>query len=235
MNDLGDLFNEADANAAREAGDSRLESGEFGAVRKKVRNAHTRSAVLRTFLVAGAAFALGAAAVSGMKFLGGTEVADSPAPSPTTSSSDTAQAWPGFGGKVTVDPHLPDALAITPEVWASVEPGWALISYREDWPGAGDTALYGPAGDLPGFSCRRPVRTHRRPRRRGGGAGLGRGVRFRGGFVHFRGRAELAASSISSPAKSRRFLVTGRTCSSPGFSTRTASRSIRAMASHLIC
>ena len=44
---------------------------------------------------------------------------------------------PAFAGTVTVDPHLPDASPITSDVWASVRPGWALISYREAWNNTG--------------------------------------------------------------------------------------------------
>ena len=176
MSDLGDLFNEADANAAREAGDSRLESGEFGAVRKKVRNAHTRRAVLRTFLVAGAAFAIGAGAVSGLKYLGGTDVANPPTPSAspsvtpsatpsaTPSPSVTLPAMPAFAGTVTVDPRLPDASSNYPrgvgERGAGV--GAGLVPGADVGDRAGGARRHS-SRDLPGVAVGRTVRTRQHP------------------------------------------------------------------------
>jgi hypothetical protein len=160
MNELGGLFDEAEGREARAAGDARLSGEEFAAVHGRVRRAHARRAALRTSLVAVAVVVLGAAGLYGISRVGAVSAADSAAPlpsgsvsaSPSPSPSDTGVAWPGFAGTVTVDPHLPDAAAITPAVWASVGPGWALVSYREAWgdaPSVGPQVIYlmSPAGD----------------------------------------------------------------------------------------
>lgn len=159
MNGLGDLFDEAEGRAARDAGAARLEGERLGAVHGKVRRAHARRAALRTSLVAFAVVALGAGVVYGVSANGGP-IAEQPTPSaspsssasPSPSPSDTT-AWPGFAGEVSVDPHLPTASAITPEVWASAGPGWAVISYRETWVDGADMRgpqviyLVSPQGD----------------------------------------------------------------------------------------
>jgi len=106
---------------------------------------------LRASLVAVAVVVLGAGVVYGATWFGGTQVADLPSlsatpsetPSPSPNPTETGLAWPGFTGSLTVDPHLPSASAITRDVWASVEPGWSLISYREAWV-AGDRGELGP-------------------------------------------------------------------------------------------
>jgi hypothetical protein len=139
MTDLGDLFDQAQDDAARAAGEARLEGDEFGEVRTRVRRAHSRRAVLRTFIVAGAAFAVGAVAVTGLKYVGTSRVGVSPTPSapvsasPSPSASDASAGFPAFTGVLTQDPHLPQASPITADVWAAATPGWALISYREAW------------------------------------------------------------------------------------------------------
>ena len=164
MSGLGDLLGEAEGRAAREAGGARLDGDRLDAVHTTVRRAHSRRAALRTGLVAVAAVVVGGGLVYGVAHLGGTTaagVADSPAssatPSASPSLSTTVPAMPAFAGTVTVDPHLPTAQAITPEVWASAGPGWALVSYREQWEGidttfgpiSGPQVIYlvSPAGD----------------------------------------------------------------------------------------
>lgn len=68
------------------------------------------------------------------------EPAASPSPSVTPSPSPSASVTPspqvpelGFAGTVTESPYLPDAQAITPEIWASAGSGWAVVTYRERW------------------------------------------------------------------------------------------------------
>jgi len=103
---------------------------------------------MRTGLVAVAVVVLGAGALYGLNRVGPSTASDAggqglsatASPSSTPSPSLT---MPAFAGTVTVDPHVPDAEAITPEVWASAGPGWALISYQEQW-FAGDESRFGP-------------------------------------------------------------------------------------------
>jgi len=162
MSGLGDLFGEAEGRAAREAGGARLDGDRLDAVHTTVRRAHSRRAALRTGLVAVAAVVVGGGLFYGIAHFGGTTAAGpahpgvtpSETPSASPSPSDTAIAMPAFAGTVTVDPHLPTAQAITPEVWASAGPGWTLISYQERWDFdlniSGPEVIYmaSPQGDL---------------------------------------------------------------------------------------
>lgn len=52
-------------------------------------------------------------------------------PTPSETPMPTPTGPPVFAGTVTVDPRLPSAQPVTPEVWAQAGPGWALVSYRE--------------------------------------------------------------------------------------------------------
>ena len=121
MTGLGDLFDEAEGRAAREAASARLDGAELGAVHSRVRKAHARRLALQASLVAVAVVVVGAGVAYGLGQRGATEVADSPSPSPSASATPsetpspvpTLGAWPGFAGTVTEDPHLPDASAIT--------------------------------------------------------------------------------------------------------------------------
>ena len=137
MSGLGDLFGEAEVRAVSAADGARLAGSSLEGVHGRVRRAHTRMAALRTGLAAVALVIVGAGVVYGMSLRGAPPVADSPSSSasasPSVSPSSSAVAWPGFTGSLTTDPHLPDAAVITPEVWASAGPGWALVSYREAW------------------------------------------------------------------------------------------------------
>jgi hypothetical protein len=151
MSGLGELFDEAEGRAAVAAGGARLGGEELGAVHSRVRRAHARRSALRASLVAVAAVVVGAGVAWGVSAYRAVDPVATPSPSVTPSSSvtpspspspsDTGFAWPGFSGEVTVDPHLPDAGSITPEVWAGTGPGWVLVSYREAW---GDAPTVGP-------------------------------------------------------------------------------------------
>ena len=156
MSGLGDLFAAEDAAAARAAGDARLTGGEFDAVHGQVRKAHARRSATRASLAALAAVVVGVSAVYVALSLGArTPVADHPVnPSLSSSPSSSASpspnptisgvAFPAFAGTVTVDPHLPEAQAITPEVWAAAGPGWSLISYQERWLDSAEADEHGP-------------------------------------------------------------------------------------------
>jgi hypothetical protein len=143
MSGLGDLFGNAEARAVGAAADARLSGDAARDVHGRVRRAHARRAALRVGLAAVAVIVVGAGVVYGLSLRGTPPVAASPSgtastsasasAAPSASPSDSGIAWPGFIGSLTTDPHLPDAQVITPEVWASAGPGWALVSYREEW------------------------------------------------------------------------------------------------------
>lgn len=151
MTGLGDLFDEAEGRAARDAAGARLEGEELGSVHSRVRRAHARRSAFQASLVAVAVVVVGIGVAYGA-MRGGTQAADLPGPSASTtpspsvspSPSITGVAWPGFSGNVTVDPHLPSAAAVTEAVWDGVLPGWALISYREAWVDSGGADVRGP-------------------------------------------------------------------------------------------
>lgn len=151
-----------------EAGWEQVEAGkevdQVGRARLVGRARRTRA--MRTGMVAAAAAVLVAAAGGGVVLLTRPEPAPpvdtqttapspsssaspSPTPAPTPTSAptptETAPPNPGFAGTVTVDPHLPSAQAITPEVWAKAGSGWVLASYQESGYDASGSTLV-PAG-----------------------------------------------------------------------------------------
>ena len=152
MSGLGDLFGAEQERAARSVGDARLSGGELEDVRVQVRRTHARRSATRASLAA-LVVVVGAGAVYlAMNLGGGTPVVSSPtpsgsssvAPSPSPSPTITAVAFPDFAGTVTVDPHLPEALAIDPDVWAFARPGWTLVSYQERWTDSAEADVHGP-------------------------------------------------------------------------------------------